>query len=195
MRFHDEIVYNGQINDDGVPIRANAPSSIHQGIELSAGINVVEGLTLDANASLSDNHFEEFTEYVPDWANWGDFLPIDTVDREGNTIAGFPEQLANLRLTYDHKLASVSAHVFHAGELFIDNSNEEEKRIASRTILNLRGSLKLDEAIGWAGVDLYIQVNNVFDKEYETGGYVDEEGPLFIPAAKRNFFAGLRARL
>ena len=44
-------------------------------------------------------------------------------------------------------------------------------------------------------MDLYLQMNNVFDKEYEAGGYVDEEGPLFIPAAKRNFFAGLRVRL
>lgn len=195
MRFHDEIVWNGLVSDDGVPIRANAPSSIHQGVEVSIGINFAEGLTLDGNASLSDNYLDEFLEYVPDWANWDTILPIDTVDRAGNTIAGFPEQLANLRLTYDHKFASVSAHVFHAGELFIDNSNEDDKRIAPRTALNLRGSVKLDEAIGWAGVDLYIQINNVFDKEYETGGYVDEEGPLFIPAAKRNFFAGLRARL
>ena len=195
MRFHDEIVYNGQINDDGVPIRANAPSSIHQGIEVAAGVSLLEGLTLEGNASISDNYFNEFTEYVPDWANWVDILPIDTVDRAGNTIAGFPEQLANLRLTYDHKFASVSAHVQHAGELFIDNSEEAEKRIAPRTVLNLRGALKLQEAIGWAGVDLFIQINNVFDKEYEAGGYVDEEGPLFIPAAKRNFFAGLRARL
>ncbi len=195
MRFHDEIVYNGLINDDGVPIRANAPSSIHQGIEIAAGVTLLEGLTLEGNASLSDNHFDEFTEYVPDWANWGEILPIDTVDRANNTIAGFPEQLANLRLTYDHRFASVSAHVFHAAELFIDNSNEAEKRIAPRTVLNLRGAIKLDEAIGWAGMDLYLQMNNVFDKEYEAGGYVDEEGPLFIPAAKRNFFAGLRVRL
>lgn len=195
MRFHDEIVYNGQINDGGVPIRANAPSSIHQGVEASATARLTSGLTIACNASLSNNHFDEFIEYVPDWANWGDSLPIDTVDRAGNMIAGAPEQLANLRLTYDHRVASFTAHVHHAGELFIDNSEEAEKRIAPRTVLNLRGTVKLAEAIGWAGVDLFVQINNVFDKEYETGGYVDEEGPLFIPAAKRNFFAGLRARL
>lgn len=195
MRFHDEIVYNGQINDDGVPIRANAPSSIHQGIEVAAGVSLLEGLTLEGNASISDNYFDKFTEYVPDYANWDTILPIDTVPRDGNVIAGFPNRLANLRLTYDHTFASVSAHVQHAGELFIDNSEEAEKRIAPRTVLNLRGALKLQEAIGWAGVDLFLQINNVFDTEYETGGYVDEEGPLFIPAAKRNFFAGLRARL
>ena len=195
MRFHDEIVYNGQINDGGVPIRANAPSSIHQGIEFSGVAKLTNAISIEGNASLSDNHFDEFTDYVPDWANWGDSLPIDTVDRAGNTIAGFPNQLANLRLTYDHKYGSLSAHAQHAGELFVDNSEEDAKRIAPRTVFNLRGSVNLQEAIGWAGIDLFVQVNNVFDKEHETGGYVDEEGPLFIPAAKRNFFAGLRARL
>ncbi len=195
MRFHDEIVYNGQINDDGVPIRANAPTSIHQGIELAAALTPVRGLALEGNASLSDNYFDQFTEYVPDWANWGEVLPIDTVDRGGNTIAGFPNRLANLRLTYDHRYASISGHLFHAGELYIDNSNEREKRIAPYTVFNLRGVVKLENAIGWAGVDLFAQINNLFDEEYETGGYVDEEGPLFIPAAKRNVYVGLRARL
>ncbi len=195
MRFHDEIVYNGQINDDGVPIRANAPSSIHQGIELSAGLTLARGLTLDGNASLGDNYFEEFIEFVPDWANWGDYLPIDTVDRAGNTIAGFPARLGNLRLTYQQRYASLSAHLFHAGEMFIDNSEEPEKRIAPRTVVNLRGTVELAQIIKRAGVEVYMQINNLFDEEYETGGYVDEEGPLFIPAAKRNLFVGLRAQL
>lgn len=194
MRFHDEIVYNGQINDDGVPIRANAPSSIHQGVEIAAGAELLEGLRLDGNVSVSDNYFDEFIEYVV--TDWNTFpYPVDTVDRSGNTITAFPNRLANLRLTYGQRFGSVSAHLFHAGEIFIDNSNEADKRIAPRTVLNLRGTIKLDNAIGWAGMELYAQVNNVFDKEYETGGYVDEEGPLFIPAAKRNFFAGLRATL
>lgn len=196
MRFHDEIVYNGQINDDGVPIRANAPSSIHQGIEIAAAATLVPGLTLDGNASLSDNYFDEFTEFVPDWANWGDVLPIDTVDRSGNTITGFPDRLANLRLTYEHrKIASLSAHVFHAGELFIDNSEQPEARIAPRTILNLRGAVKLQSRANDVGLELFVQINNALDRKYETGGYIDEEGPLFIPAATRNFFAGLRVRL
>jgi outer membrane receptor protein involved in Fe transport len=39
-------------------------------------------------------------------------------------------------------------------------------------------------------------VNNLFDREYETGGYLDDDGtPLFIPAAKRNFYVGLRGSL
>jgi iron complex outermembrane receptor protein len=195
MRFHDEIVYNGQINDQGVPIRTNAPSSIHQGIELSAAMKPAKGLTFEGNASFSDNHFDKFTEYVPDYANWVDVLPIDTVDRSGNTLANFPEQLVNLRLTYEIKYGSLSAHVFHAGRLFVDNSNDRAASIDPYTLLELRGAVKLDALAGWHGMELYVQVNNVLDREYESGGYVDDPGPLFIPAAKRNFFVGLRTRL
>jgi iron complex outermembrane receptor protein len=195
MLFKDEIVYNGQINDDGVPIRANAPSSIHRGIELAAEVRPVTGLSLRGNLAINDNTFDEFTEYVADWANWGDMLPIDTVSREGNVIAGFPKLLANLRATYDHAYFSVSGHLFRAGRQYIDNSTSPDASIAPFTVVNVRGALKLDPVLGYSGLQFFIQVNNLTNEEYETGGYIDDGFPLFVPSAKRNFYAGLRASL
>lgn len=195
MVFKDEIVYNGQIDDNGVPIRANAPSSIHRGIELAAEVEPVSGLTLRGNLAINDNTFDKFTEYVPDWANWGDVLPIDTVSRAGNVIAGFPKMLANLRATYDNRHFSVTGRLFRAGRQYIDNSNSPETSIDPYTVLNARGELKLDPLLGSPGLRLFVQVNNVTDAKYEAGGYIDDGFPLFIPAATRNFYAGLRASL
>lgn len=195
MVFKDEIVYNGQINDDGVPIRANAPSSIHQGIELAAEAEPVRGLSLRGNLSINDNTFDDFTEYVADWANWGDILPIDTVSRAGNVIAGFPKMLANLRATYEQPYFSITGHLFRAGRQYIDNSNSPDASIDPYTVLNARGELKLDPLLGYSGLRFFVQVNNITDETYETGGYIDDGFPLFIPAATRNFYAGLRASL
>ena len=195
MLFKDEIVYNGQMNDDGVPIRANAPSSIHRGIELAAEAQPVARLHVKGNLAINDNTFDDFTEYVADWANWGDVLPIDTVSREGNVIAGFPKLLGNLRVTYDHDYFLVSGHVFHAGRQYIDNSTSPDASIAPFTVVNARSELKLDPILGYSGLRFFIQVNNLTDEEYETGGYIDDGFPLFVPAAKRNFYAGIRARL
>ncbi|MBI3872452.1 MAG: TonB-dependent receptor, partial [candidate division Zixibacteria bacterium] len=189
MRFHDEIVYNGQINNiTGVPLRANAPSSIHQGIELSGMANFGGGLSASANLSLNDNTFHEFTEYVPDENYIG-----HPVDRSGNTIAGFPKYLANVRLSYDQRVFNLSGHLFSAGREYIDNSNAPETAIQPYTVLDVRGGIKLDRLFRWRGTSFFVQVNNVFDKKYETGGYIDAGFPLFIPAAQRNYFAGLKA--
>jgi iron complex outermembrane receptor protein len=191
MRFDDEIVYNGQINDDGVPIRANAPRSTHQGIELSAQARLESGFSVAGNLSLNDNTFDEFDEFVMDWNTW----EVDTVSRVGNTIGGFPKHLANLRIGYDHRNFSVSGHVFSAGRLYIDNSNDKAASIAPYEVVNLSGELKLESILNYPGLTFFIHLNNVLDEEYETGGYFDDGFPLFIPAAKRNVFAGLRATL
>jgi len=190
MRFHDEIVFNGQINDDGVPIRANAPRSTHQGIELSANADLGQGLSVSGNLSLSDNSFDEFDLYLYDY----DTGEGSVVDLSGKTLALFPNRLANVRANYEHPYIGLSAHIYHVGPIFIDNSNEDASLIDARTVFNLRGEAKLQKLVGWPGVSAYIHVNNVFDAEYEAGGYWDGDY-LFIPAAKRNFFAGLRAVL
>jgi iron complex outermembrane receptor protein len=193
MLFKDEIVYNGQINDDGVPIRANAPSSVHRGIEIAAEATPVDGLTLRGNLSINDNTFDEYVENVVDWSTWPP--TITKVDRAGNVIAGFPKHLANLRATYEQDYFSVSGHLFRAGRQYIDNSMSSATTIDPYTVVNARGAIKLDKLLGYPGMSFFVQVNNLFDQEYETGGYIDDGFPLFLPAAKRNFFAGMRAEL
>ncbi|GAB4321139.1 MAG: TonB-dependent receptor [Candidatus Zixiibacteriota bacterium] len=194
MRFHDEIVWNGLLNDDGVPIRANAPSTVHQGIELSADLNLGQGVSVRGNLAINDNTFDEFIEYVPDWDNWGDVLPVDTVDRSGNSITGSPKHLANLRLNYDREEFGLSAHVFSAGRQFIDNSNSDDVSIDPYAVVNLRGDVNVGHWLQGADLTLFVLVNNIFNTKYETGGYVDEY-PLFLPAASRNVFVGIKASL
>ncbi|MEW5874321.1 MAG: TonB-dependent receptor [Candidatus Zixiibacteriota bacterium] len=194
MRFHDEIVYNGLLNDDGVPLRANAPTSIHQGIEIAGQARLGRGFSARGNLSVNDNTFDEFIEYVPDWANWGETLPIDTVDRAGNTISGSPRHLANLFLNWQQGPVTIGGHVFSAGRLYIDNSESDDASIDPYTVLNLRGEVRLGELANWPDLMFVVHVNNVLDEEYETGGYIDAY-PLFLPAAKRNFYVGMRAGL
>jgi iron complex outermembrane receptor protein len=187
-------VYNGLLNDDGVPLRANAPTSIHQGIEFSGEARLGRRFSARGNLSINDNTFDEFIEYVPDWANWGETLPIDTVDRAGNAISGSPTHLANFFLNWSQGSLEIGGHVFRVGRLYIDNSESQESSIDPYTLLNLRAAMRLGALADWPDISLSVHVNNVLDEEYETGGYIDAY-PLFLPAAKRNFYVGLRARL
>ena len=55
-------------------------------------------------------------------------------------------------------------------------------------------------AIGADALELSLRVHNLFDERYETAGYLDFPAPDFlptpvwIPAATRSFFAGVKAR-
>ncbi len=185
MRFHDEIVYGGKLNDNGEPIRANASASTHQGIEVSARADLGGGFKASGNLSLNDNTFDEFIEYG--WAN-------DTINRAGNTIGGFPKYLANLRGEYSDLYFGISARLASVGRQYIDNTESADAAIEPHTTMDVRGEVKLAPITGWSGLSAYLQINNLFDKKYETGGYGDDYGNLlFFPAATRNFYLGVRA--
>ncbi len=199
MRFTDEIVYNGGLSDDGVPIRVNAPASIHRGLELSASARpfadsddrLTQGLELSGNFSYADNYFDEFDEYLTDWSDWPP--PIDTVSRAGNPIAGFPAILGNLRASYSYSSWTVSGHVFHAGRIYLDNSNNEELSVDPHTLFNMAVRFKPTSKAPWPNLTFKAHVNNLLDTEYETGGYLEEDDGFgrWMVGAERNFYLSL----
>lgn len=203
MRFEDEIVYNGGLSDDGVPIRVNAPASIHRGLELSASARPfaesedtrLQGVELSGNFSYADNYFDEFDEYLTDWSDWPP--PIDTVSRAGNPIAGFPDILANLRTTYTYSSMTISGHVFHAGRIYLDNSNNADLSVDPYTLFNVVVRVKPPLPASWPAMTIEGRVNNLFDAEYETGGYLepDDGRGRWIVGAKRNFYLSLTVDL
>jgi len=199
MRFEDEIVYNGGLSDDGVPIRVNAPSSIHRGIEISASAKpfaerenpALAGLEFTGNLSFADNYFDEFDEYLTDWSGWPP--PIDTVSRAGNPLAGFPDILGNLRASYTYSPVTVIGHLFHAGRIYLDNTNDKNVSVDPHTLVNFAVKVKPSLRGFWPEVTFEGRVNNALDTEYETGGYVeDDDGlPRWIVGARRNYYVSL----
>ncbi len=199
MRFADEIVYNGGLSGDGVPIRVNAPASIHRGVELSAALRPfgardrpgLQGLEFSGNLSYADNYFDEFEEYLTDWSDWPP--PIDTVSRAGNPIAGFPDFLANLRVAYAYSSVKISAHMFHAGRIYLDNTNNREFSVDPHTVFNaaLRYAPQMNPHRPQLAFE--VRVNNVLDTEFETGGYVEPDDGLgrWIVGAERNVYLSL----
>jgi len=65
--------------------------------------------------------------------------------------------------------------------------------------VNVGGRWTFPGALGGRAIELDVRVDNVFDQRYETAGYVDYPAPAFaptpvwIPAATRSVFAGVKA--
>ncbi|HUK61756.1 MAG TPA: TonB-dependent receptor [Dongiaceae bacterium] len=190
MDFRDELV-DYQFNSDlATWVTANAAQSVHQGVELAlAGESKPRHdltLALDANATLSDNHYVRFDEAVD--AGY-------TVNRDGKAIPFFPAVLANVGVRGGWRGVSLGADVQHAGRMYLDNSEDVDGSIAPHAVLNLTGGVRMH--VGGASALLDLRLLNALDRRYETGGYFDydESGhyaALKIPAARRNALGELR---
>jgi len=191
MDFRDELVYAGQFNTDlGYPILGNAARSVHQGLELAGRYQAEPageiGMTLDANATLSDNHFVEYREF---------YDPSTVVRYDGNRLPFFPGIVGNIAARLGWRGATAGAEVQHVGRIYLDNTETLAGSIRPRTVLNLSSGYRHNRAEGPA-VELSLRVFNALDRRYETGGYsyllFGTRYTDFIPAATRNALAQVR---
>jgi iron complex outermembrane receptor protein len=194
MDFRDELVYAGQFNTDlGYPILGNAARSVHQGIELSGALRRAFAggarATFDGNLTLADHHFVRYSE------QWGP-TPEDVVTYDGNAIGFFPAVLGNASARLDWRHISAGASVQHAGRIHLDNTESRAASIGPRAVVNATAAVRIPASGGVLG-EIRVDVYNLFDRRYETGGYMDYDGsgslaPHFVPAATRTVFAQLR---
>jgi iron complex outermembrane receptor protein len=194
MDFRDELVYAGQFNTDlGYPILGNAARSVHQGIELSARAQraIAPGarLSLDGNFTLGDHHFVRYRE------EWGP-TPADVAVYDGNAIGFFPAVLGNASARLDWGPWTIGADVQHAGRIYLDHTESRAASIAPRAVANAVAAWRVPLPGGATGA-ARLQVFNLLDRRYETGGYMayDAGGvlvPHYIPAATRHVLAGVR---
>ena len=201
MNFTNEIVPYGQIGEDGVPIKGNAESTVHRGLELEAAATHDLGagvrLRLDANLTLSQNYFRKFIQYEAVYdENWN-IIGTKPISFDGNTIAGFPGNMGVVRLTLQAGPALAYLQARYVGKQYLDNSENESRTIRPFTVVSLHASYELPPVLGLQGLKLSLWVNNLFDRLYETAGYYDpwSDTNYLYPAAERNYFLSLTASL
>lgn len=178
MRFSDEIVKKGALDRFGQPVTGNAESTLHSGLEIGGKFQFLPAWSVSGNLSYSDNRLLTYSVYDGD----GNEIVLD-----GNRIAGFPDLLANLRLTYNWQdlFASISGR--YAGKMYTDNFENEAYTLDAYSVFNLSLRWKMRK-LGLPGAALQASINNLLDTKYLAHG----EGDAFFPAATRNAFIGLR---
>jgi iron complex outermembrane receptor protein len=198
MRFANEIVYAGALDDSGVPIYGNGARSLHRGVELEGTWQPSPAFGADGALTLSRNNF---TEYHEQWA------PGEVVVYDGNRIAGYPAVLATATLRGSAGPATWSVAARYVGEFYLDNTEDNRRDPGARdepgyvplinpafTVVDARVAARLPEgwsrALGLSHVELELRLNNLLDRTYTAFGYVDVE-PQFTPAAGRNIFGGV----
>ncbi len=178
MDFQDEIIKSGQLDRFGQPITGNANHTTHQGLELSSELQVLPQLSFSGNLLVSQNKLDSYKTY-----DWGGV----TTDLSGNQIAGFPNTLANVRLTWSWHETYISVLAKYVGRQYTDNSQSKKRSVAPYSVFNLNMRYQLNK-LGLDGLELRLRINNLLDKKYLAYG----EGDQFWPAATRNGFVGVQ---
>ncbi len=205
QRFDNEIVPASGIDIDGNPIRTNAGRTIHRGVEALLKYRPASIVELTANATWSENYFDDFTEYF--WtlessqSNDTVFLPraaLDSVSRSGNSIAGFPELSVNAGIYVDQPVRRGGMHLLggieyrHIGRIYLDNSGNQALSIDPFDVLNVRIGIRTGGfGVGQSFV-VELIANNVTNTLYTPSGYTWFGVPYYYPAADRNFFLRIR---
>jgi iron complex outermembrane receptor protein len=167
MRYQDQLILTGDINDVGAPIRSNVPDSYRLGLELAGQWTPLPRWRCEGNLTLSRNKVRDFTEFRDNWdTGLQERIPHGTTD-----IALSPSRIAFLRFSWEflstqsHSMtASLSGK--HVGRQFIDNTSNPFATLDPYTVAGFRFEWRLQPA-HMEEVRFLLQVNNLLNTRYE----------------------------
>jgi iron complex outermembrane receptor protein len=199
MRYKDQLVLTGKINDVGAYTRTNIPKSYRLGIELQGKTIVTNWLNLSATLTASHNEIEKFTEYYDDYDNGGQ----KSIDHGNTAIAYSPDIVGSVSVSFiPLKNLEISLPGKYVSRQFLDNTSNKDRSLAAFYVQDLRIGYTIQKML-FKEINMVFQVNNLFNKEYEPNGYTysyQYGGSLvtenyYFPMAGINFMMALNLRL
>lgn len=173
MKYKDQLILTGKINDVGAYSRINVPKSYRAGVELTGSLRPSDFIELNLNITLGKNKIKNFIQYSDDYDKGGQIVESFT----NTDIAFSPNTIMGGTATFQpfHK-ATNKNHFFidlvqkYVGRQYLDNSSSRFKSIQPYSLTDLRFRYQLHSNL-FKKVELLALINNVFDKKYENNGY------------------------
>ncbi|HMB65196.1 MAG TPA: TonB-dependent receptor [Eudoraea sp.] len=197
MKYKDQLVLTGELNDVGAPLRANVGDSFRLGLEIDVHLTLGDHFRWEPNVALSSNKNIDFV-----------FQRDGILQELGNTrIAYSPNLIIGNGLTYLPKdNLQISLLTKYVGKQYMGNIDAKGSILESytQTDLNFQYEIRpnrLVKSIVFTGL-----VNNIFDATYASNGYfytfdddfsnpgtiTTVEGAGYYPQAGINFLLGAK---
>jgi len=167
MDYHNQLVLTGAVNDVGAAIRENVKDSYRTGIELVGQWTPSPRFALAANATFSQNKIRQFSEFVLDYADFS----VTENTFENTDISFSPNLIAGGSISY-RPLEGLEVSLLgkYVGKQYLDNTSNDSRALDPFFVSDLLISWDFQPA--WAkNIRLGLQINNLFDAEYEPNGY------------------------
>ncbi len=195
MRYKDQLVLTGEIDDVGAPIRTTSGKSYRVGLELESSIQLSDKLIIRPNLAISSNINQDFIA-----SRDGELVNLNNtnISFSPGIVAG---NSINYRLKDNFQFAILSKYV---GEQYMGNVDSDFSKLDSYFINDLNIVYEIKTKKIFKSIVLTALVNNIFNVKYVSNGYYysfDDtwtspgntttiEGTGYYPQATTNFLIG-----
>ncbi len=153
MLYKNQLVLTGNINDVGAYVRTNVPNSYRLGLELQGRARVTQWLQATGNITLSRNRIKDYA-------------------KNGNTdIAFSPKAIGSGAISFQPvRDLDISLLGKYVSRQYLDNTSSIAHSLRDYYVQDARISYTLHKLL-FKEITLIGQVNNVFNRKYESNGY------------------------
>lgn len=199
MKYIDQLIPTGKINDVGAYTRINIPDSYRAGIELQAQARPLGWMNLSGNLTFSTNKVKNFTEYFDDYDNGGQKETFhSTAD-----IAFSPAVTGSAAIDFiPVKNVALSFFSKYVSRQYLDNTSSKARSLDPYLVHDARLSYTIKNKV-FRETAFLLQVNNILNRKYEANGYTfsyQYDGALvtenfYFPMAEVNVMFGVNISL
>lgn len=207
MDYKDQLVLTGRVNNVGDAIRENVKSSYRAGVELMAGVKIVDALKWEGNLTLSRNKIKNFIYSVErsdlspngDWDNY----EIKSYSLGTTDISFSPNVIGSSMFTFEPvRNLKLSLTTKYVGKQYYDNTESNLRKLDAYCVSNIVGEYGFS-MLGLRNITFQVGVNNLFNKKYIAKAWIYRaefrNAPDYIsdglfPQATRNYWCRLALR-
>lgn len=173
MKYKDQLVPTGRINDGYDALNDNVKDSYRRGIELSASWRVADWFTANANATFSQNRIENYTHRVVDYGLSGNVAGeygYHEVAMGTTRLAYSPKTIAALLLDFHHCGFEAVLHTQYVSKQYFTNYENASMQLDAYCVTNLNLGYTFRTRAA-KSIRIGLLINNLFDTKYESNGY------------------------
>lgn len=194
MKYKDQLVQTGKLNDTGYKLQENVPDSYRTGIELAMAYTPTYWLKLDGNVTLSRNKIKNYTAYytVYDPDTYDPLIPYQQVTEfyKSTDISFSPKAVGSFSVTFkpfekeDFSLSFINKYV---GSMYYDNTSNSDNRLSEYLVTDMVASYSLDmQKVG--KLDFQFIINNLASIKYNASAWIDT---YTFPDGSREIYKGV----
>ena len=162
MKYQDQLVLTGALNDVGAPIRTNSGKSYRLGLEIDAKISVSSKILMNPNLAVSTNkNIDLITKRNGVLEPLGNtHISYSPSFIAGNSIQYQP--VKNLQITFLSK---------YVGEQYMSNIDAETSKLENYFINDFNFQYTLTPKTVFKTITINGLINNIFNVKYVSNGY------------------------
>ena len=198
MRYQNQLILTGKLNDVGAYTRVNVPKSYRAGVEIQGKANIADWLSVAGNFAYSRNKIKTADEFLDDYDNGGQLK----IQHNNSTIAFSPDVVGGATIN----IIPIKNGVFTVSEKYIsrqylDNTQNDTRSLDAYFVQDCKATYKVKTNL-LGQLEIIAAVYNLLNSKYEPNGYTYSyiyEGKtttenFYYPMAGRNFMVGMNVK-